>query len=329
MTQLIPATHVKSHRLFFLPSAYRLLSSPYFSPALKLRATFPRPALNFRFRLYNSPCPPPPFTAPRASRLRVGSVSFLNAKPLIYGLDESDDLELALDVPSRLLQLLLDRQCDVALLPVIDYQRMPGLRILTAGGIACDGPTLTVRIFSSTPVEQIKTLACDTDSHTSVALARIILAERYGIHPRIVDFDFHADQSPRRQPGVARLLIGDKVVCEEPANLPHQIDLGQAWKELTGLPFAFATWMARVGVDLGHLPAELEAAKHRGLANVEKIIARDAVPRGWPADIARRYLTGEYLQFDITPRHIQAIRLFHDLAHRHGILEHPPRDLVF
>jgi chorismate dehydratase len=263
-------------------------------------------------------------------KLRVGSVSFLNAKPLIFGLQGSSTVELSLDVPSRLLQRLIEQQCDVALLPVIDYQRMPGLRILTAGGIACDGPTLTVRIFSPTPVEQIKTLACDTDSHTSVALARIILAERYGIHPRILDFDFHnhGGQVPHPQPGVAQLLIGDKVVCEEPTNLPHQIDLGQAWKEMTGLPFAFATWMARTGIDLGDLPAELESAKRSGLANIDEIISRDAVPRGWPADVARRYLT-EHLQFDITPWHVEAIRLFHQLAHRHGILESPPRDLVF
>src|SRR2546423_11029863 len=79
---------------------------------------------------------------------RIGSVSFLNAKPLIYGLDEADDLRLTLDLPSRLIDGLRDRRLDVALLPVIDYQRLPGLRVLTAGGIGCDGPTLTVRIFS-------------------------------------------------------------------------------------------------------------------------------------------------------------------------------------
>ncbi len=80
--------------------------------------------------------------------IRIGSVSFLNAKPLIYGLESADDIHLELDVPSRLLGGLVERRFDVALLPVIDYQRMAGLRLLTAGGIGCDGPTLTVRIFS-------------------------------------------------------------------------------------------------------------------------------------------------------------------------------------
>src|SRR5215211_3632850 len=121
--------------------------------------------------------------------LHIGSVSFLNAKPLIYGLEGARDVRLSLDVPARLLQGLVDERFDVALLPVIDYQRMPGLRLLTSGGIGCDGPTLTVRVFSAVPVEQIRTLACDTDSHTSVALARILLAERYGVRPEFVPLD--------------------------------------------------------------------------------------------------------------------------------------------
>ena len=108
--------------------------------------------------------------------LRIGSVSYLNAKPLIYGLEEEKDLRVELAVPAKLLEGLRSGAYDVALLPVIDFQRMEGLRVLTSGGIGCDGPTLTVRIFSKAPIEQIKVLACDTDSHTSVALARVILA---------------------------------------------------------------------------------------------------------------------------------------------------------
>src|SRR2546423_1541037 len=102
--------------------------------------------------------------------LRIGSVSFLNAKPLIYGLEEAPDLDLKLEVPSRLLAGLRDGRFDIALLPVIDYQHLENLCLVPSGGIGCDGSTLTVRIFSKKPIEQIQTLACDTDSHTSVAL---------------------------------------------------------------------------------------------------------------------------------------------------------------
>jgi chorismate dehydratase len=255
--------------------------------------------------------------------LRVGSVSFLNAKPLIYGLEHDDGVKLSLEVPSRLLDGVREGRYDVALLPVIDYQRMEGLRLLTAGGIGCDGPTLTVRIFSRVPIPEIKTLACDTDSHTSVALARILFAELYGAVPEMTSLPAagFADSS------AAKLLIGDKVVCEEPAGYPHQLDLGEAWKRLTGLPFVFAAWMAREGVDLGDLPGRLRDAKGAGLADVDRIIARDAVPRGWPADVARRYLT-QYLQFDVGPRHLAAIERYHALAFQHGVLPHRPRPVT-
>jgi chorismate dehydratase len=261
-----------------------------------------------------------------ARALRVGSVSFLNAKPLIYGLNEVAGVQLGLEVPSKLLDGMRRGRYDVALLPVIDYQRMDGLRLLTSGGIGCDGPTLTVRIFSPIPIEQIKTLACDTDSHTSVALARVILAETYGVRPEFVPLT--SLREGQAAAGVAKLLIGDKVVSQEPAHslMPHQLDLGGAWKDLTGLPFVFAAWMARDGVELGDLPGVLERAKVEGLAHVNQIIAREAAPRGWPADVARRYLT-EYLKFDIADRQLAAIKRFHDLAFRHGALAEVPRKL--
>lgn len=256
-----------------------------------------------------------------SSTIRIGSVSFLNAKPLIWGLEESPGISLHLDVPSRLLDGLREGRFDVALLPVIDYQRMPGLRLLTAGGIGSNGRTMTVRIFSPVPIERITTLACDTDSHTSVALARVILAERFGIRPEFVPLDqAHASDH------AARLLIGDKVVCEEPLGLDHQLDLGEAWKAQTGLPFVFAAWMAREGVQLRDLPARLEQAKREGRAHINSILERFAVPRGWPTPVAREYLT-ERLQYDIGPEHLEAIRLFHRLAYQHGLIPTLPREL--
>jgi chorismate dehydratase len=255
--------------------------------------------------------------------LRIGSVSYLNAKPLIYGLDQASDVELNLDVPSRLLDGLRDGRFDLALLPVIDYLRMEGLCIVPAGGIGCDGPTLTVRIFSREPIEAIRSLACDPDSHTSVALARVILAERYGSQPEFTDL-----RRRDADPDEGRLLIGDKVVCEEPQAFPHQLDLGLAWKELTGLPFVFATWMTRENVALGDLPRRLEAARKAGLDNVERIIDRHAAPHGWPADVARRYLT-DYLKFEIGPRQIEAMSRFHQLAVQHGAVDGIIRPLRF
>jgi chorismate dehydratase len=258
-----------------------------------------------------------------AKALRVGSVSFLNAKPLIYGLDEVAGVELGLEVPSKLLDGMRRGRYDVALLPVIDYQRMEGLRLLTSGGIGCDGPTLTVRIFSPVAIEQIKTLACDTDSHTSVALARVILAETYGVRPEFVPLT--SLREGQAAADVAKLLIGDKVVAQEPPRslMPHQLDLGEAWKELMGLPFLFAAWMARDGIELGDLPRVLSLAKEAGLAHVDQIIAREAAPLGWPQAVARRYLT-EHLRFDVGAAQLEAVEEFHRLAFKHGSIPQKP-----
>jgi chorismate dehydratase len=252
----------------------------------------------------------------------VGSVSFLNAKPLIFGLDRDPRIALHLAVPSRLLEGLQSGRYDVALLPVIDYQRLEGLKVIPAGGIGCDGPTLTVRIFSRSPLDQTATLLCDTDSHTSVALARVILAERYGRRPRFVDLssDLAAD------PSLPRLLIGDKVITDEPPDCPHQIDLGEAWKDLTGLPFVFAAWMGRADADLGELPDLLAIARVRGLAAIEQIVAKYAPIHRWPLPTAHRYLES-YLRFEINELQLQAIRRFHQLAAKHGVFGHEPWEL--
>lgn len=253
---------------------------------------------------------------------RIASVNFLNARPLVHGLERDPRVQLLQDVPSKLLGFLRDGQADVALLPVIDYQRLDDLTIIPAGGIGSDGATLTVRIFSRVPIEQVRSLACDGDSHTSVALARIILSRRYNLRPEFTDLSRASDEATQ-----ARLLIGDKVVCEEPRGFPHQFDLGAEWKALTGLPFVFATWMARDEVREPELLLELLSdAKRRGCANIDSIIRQHGVPRGWPEEMARDYLT-RHLAFDVGPREVGAIELFHRLAADEGVISAPPRAL--
>ncbi|HEY1686802.1 MAG TPA: menaquinone biosynthesis protein [Tepidisphaeraceae bacterium] len=257
---------------------------------------------------------------------RIGCVSYLNAKPLIFGLEQQPDIQLDLEVPAKLLDGLLAKRFEVALLPVIDYQRMENLALLPAGGIGSEDETLTVRIFSTVPIEQIRSLSCDIESHTSVALARIILQESFGIHPEFVA-STAAD---------AELLIGDKVIARMQSEMQNsqarskksksssafQLDLGSAWRKLTSLPFLFACWTARRDADLGDVPQRLLAARKRGMENIPRIVQRDAIPLGWPAEVARKYLT-EHLSYEVSPRQIQAVELFHQLAARHGLIPSP------
>jgi chorismate dehydratase len=258
---------------------------------------------------------------PAAPPLRIGSVSYLNARPLIYGLERRDDLQILLDVPARLLGGMQEGRYDVALLPVIDYQRMEGLVIVPAGGIGCDGPTMTVRIFSRVPIDQIRALACDGDSHTSVVLARILLSRLHGRRVECVDL-----ASRPREQHMSMLLIGDKVVCDEPQGYPHQLDLGQAWKEMTGLPFVFAVWMARRNARLGALPQVLREARRQGEQHVQELIERHALPIGWSREAAAEYLQ-RLLHFSIGPMQLDAIRLFHACAAEEGLIPNPPRPL--
>ncbi len=256
-----------------------------------------------------------------AKVLNIASVSYLNARPLIHGLERDPRVKLSLDVPSKLIQKLRDGDADVALLPTIDYQRQCDLVIIPAGGIGSDGATLTVRIFSRCPIDQIRSLACDGDSHTSIALARIILARRHNLRPEFTDLS-RAGEDPHQ----ARLLIGDKVVCDEPRGFANQLDLGSEWKALTGLPFVFATWMARSGADTAALYTVLDQARQRGLAQIDCIIADFAEPRGWPPALARQYLTSN-LRFGVGQRELEAIRAFHRMAFEERILPNDPAEL--
>lgn len=245
--------------------------------------------------------------------IRIGCVSYLNTTPLVWGLEKAADLQLMYAVPARLLGMLEGGECDVAILPIIDYQRAEDLVIVPGSCIGADGHVHTVRLFARVPIKQICRLYADIESHTSVGLCRIVLKHVYGIEPVFVEDTSGVD---------AQLLIGDKVVVNPPAGSEYQLDLAEAWKKWTGLPFVFAAWMARRGAQLGDLPQRLEAAMHQGLANVDTIVAREARPRGWPTDVARDYLVRLLkLEIDLSPNshQRQAIELFHRLLHEAGV----------
>lgn len=267
-----------------------------------------------------TPAPPPPGQALR----RIGCVSYLNAKPLIEGLEGQPDPQVRFDVPSRLLEDLQSGQVDIALCPVIDYFRSPvPLEIVPVGGIGCQGPTLTVRLFSRVPIEQITTIHADTDSHTSIALLGVLLAERYGLRPTLIDYNAREQVVGHRlvPPPQTLLLIGDKVVTDGPTSeqYPHQMDLGEAWHEWTGRPFVFAIWMTRAGTELGNLPAVLEAQRIINAGRIEPIVDRHAASHGWPRDLALRYL-GHLLRYSTGSAELQAIEHFASMAQRVGVL---------
>ncbi|MEM1108797.1 MAG: menaquinone biosynthesis protein [Planctomycetota bacterium] len=258
---------------------------------------------------------------------RVGCVSYLNAKPLIHDLP-TQKIDLHLDVPSRLIGRLVADEVDLALCSIVDHFRHPdSTQIVPVGGIACEGPTLTVRLFSRVPIDRLTTIHADTDSHTSVLLLRVLMHDLYGLSPDLIHYDTRAmlagDQpiDPSRPPE-AMLLIGDKVVTDAPAATvyPYQLDLGGAWHDLTGKPFVFATWLAKTERDLGALPEALNQQLTKNLGRIDEIVDTYAGPHGWPSDLAGEYL-GSILRYTLGPRELGAIEHFRERLKALGLIE--------
>ena len=253
--------------------------------------------------------------------MQIGCVAYLNSKPLIEGLEGLADPVVRLEVPSALLDGLEKGEVDIALCPVIDYFRSTqSLVIVPVGCIASDGPTHTVRLFSRTPVESIRQVHADTDSHTSVALLRVALNRLHGIDPAIVPFDARQEISVESESPEAMLLIGDKVVNNAPSaeTYPYELDLGEAWKGLTGLPFVFAVWMAKRQTDLGDLPAQLDELREKNAKQINAIADRHAPLHGWDNEQARAYL-GKILSYRVGDEHLQAIARFAEYATELGL----------
>jgi chorismate dehydratase len=207
------------------------------------------------------------------SRIRIGAVSFLNTRPLVHGLETShSEYALSFDTPSNLAEKLRLEELEVGLIPVVEHFRGVGESFVPGIGIASDGPARTVKLYSRVPLESLRDVAVDARSRTSVALLRIVLAERFGVYP---DFYSHRpDLNEMLRAHEAALLIGDMAFQDDGA--PLVLDLGAAWKELTGLPFVFAVWTAREGVDLHRVGEWLRAARVSGLAHLDEIAAAAA-----------------------------------------------------
>lgn len=265
----------------------------------------------------------------------VGCVKYLNTVPLIEGLDKLPQITLVPAAPSKLVGMLTGKaetRIDIGLVSLVDIARArEPLALIPAGMIGCDGPTLTVRVFSGVPIDRITELHADTDSHTSVVLARLLLARRFNTTPKLIDFDArervargptsgspseaHAQGWPE-----AVLMIGDKVVTDSPpaVRYPYQIDLGEVWHEWTGLPFVYAMWMCRAAeaqdLRIRSAAALLDRQLRHNLTRLDWVISTKAPLHRWPEDLARLYI-GKLLRYVVGDRERQAVaRFLHEAA---------------
>lgn len=270
--------------------------------------------------------------------MRIGAVSYLNTKPLVYRLSElAPQHQLIFDLPSRLADQLAAGELDVALIPSVEYFQNPDYTIVSDACIACRGPVRSVKLFSRTPIENIRTLALDEGSRTSVALVQILLKERFGLTPQTLPFPISL--RPDEVPADALLMIGDRAMHPPIGEFVAQWDLGDAWCRWSELPFVFAMWVARKGSGfavqgsgkardheiknrrqdnsqpLRELASVLSRARDLGVANVEEIAAREHAAAGIDRSDCLTYLR-DHLHFHLGSREQAGLRLFRQHAAR-------------
>lgn len=249
--------------------------------------------------------------------IRIGAVNYLNTKPLICDLELlAPDAELCLDLPSRLADRLAAGELDVALIPVIEYFRAGCYRVVPDISIASRGPVLSVTLFSRKPWAGIRRVALDVGSRTSATLAQVLLTVRHGVRAEVVPLAL--EKRAEDVDADAVLLIGDRAMRACLPGFVHAFDLGQVWHDWTGLPFVYAFWAVREGVELGEVGAALLEAKRRGLERVGEIAQREAPGLGLDAGFCRRYLQN-IIQFDLGPRELAGLERFYRLACQLGL----------
>ena len=245
-------------------------------------------------------------------RLRVGAVSYLNTKPLVYRLEEiAPDVELVFDLPSRLADSLSVGNLDVALIPSVEYLQDPTYSIVSDACIACRGPVLSVKLLSRVPVREIRSVALDEGSRTSVALLRILLSQQYDVLPEFEALPIGADPCDIQTDAV--LLIGDRAIHPPIGSFVEDWDLGDAWCRWAKLPFVFAMWTARPNIDVGRLGLVLQEARDAGVSHLEEIAQCEAATVQLDPETCLEYLR-DNLHFHLGERERQALQLFQQQA---------------
>lgn len=244
--------------------------------------------------------------------LRVGAVNYLNTKPLVERLTEfAPAVDLSFALPSRLADQLARGDIDVGLIPVVEFFRGDGYSFVPGVAIGSRGAVLSVTLFSRVPWGDVRSVSLDEGSRTSAALTQILLRKRYGVRPRVelLTIDAPADDLATD----AVLLIGDRAMRACLPGYRFAYDLGQEWADWTGLPFVYALWAVRRGVELGTAEAAFRRAKEAGLAAAGAIAQREAAGLGLDPGFCRRYLE-TVIQYDLGPRELAGMARFQELA---------------
>jgi len=211
-------------------------------------------------------------TTPSSNRpLRITAVSYLNTKPLLYGLLNhpiSEKIDLQLDIPAVCAEKLETGQVDLGLIPVAAIPNLSSPHLISDYCIGSEGAVKTVGIYADVPLEELDHLYLDFHSRTSVALTKLLLRDHWSLKPSILPAEEgFIDQISGR---TGALVIGDRTIGLEERHT-YFYDLGQAWKDHTGLPFVFAAWVSTRPLDPRFIAAFNEALA-QGVAKVPELM---------------------------------------------------------
>jgi chorismate dehydratase len=243
-------------------------------------------------------------------RPRVCAVSYLNTVPLVWGAmngPQKGNLEVSFAVPSICAVRVNEGVADAGILPVIEAARL-GMETIPSIGIACRGAVRSILLFSKVPFDQVRSLAADTGSRTSVQLARIVLSRKFGSEPRV--FAAAPNLTEMLRSADAALLIGDAALSVDPKKVTHRcLDLGEQWLELTGLPMVFALWAGRPGALTPELVDLLQGSCQFGLSDLDRIAAEESGQRGFTHKMVDEYLRRR-IQYELNEEHHEGMRTY-------------------
>ena len=246
-------------------------------------------------------------TLENTTQFRIGSVPYLNAVPLTRGIES----ELNFATPARLAEMLRRDELDAALVSVTEVLLQDRYDILDGVAIGSLGEVYSVLLAHQKPLAEAREIFCDSASLTSVNLLKVLLAER-GLRPEFKPLESYA-AAPEKD---FVLLIGDRAIEFQRAPHPHEIfDLGAAWLELTQLPFVFAVWALRRGVENRELRSELRAARRFGMDTLDTIIE---TREEFDEDFRRDYFEWN-IQFHLGEDEKRAIAKFSELLSKHEL----------
>jgi chorismate dehydratase len=242
--------------------------------------------------------------------MRVCAVSYLNTVPLVWGMEQGPQsglFDLSYSVPSVCADRLEFGDVDIGIVPCAELDRL-GLDFFPDVGIACRGAVRSILLVSRVPIRQIRTLAADVSSRTSVMLARILLAERYGLTPMMAAMP--PDLTSMLESADAALIIGDPALAIQPEALPyHVLDLGTEWLALTRLPMVFAVWAGKSRFITDEARLVFRNSCRFGMERIDDIAEDPAASRGFAPDVVREYLT-RYIHFELGPDELRGLETY-------------------